>query len=267
MAVHLTTNASLLNGTETFQRAVYTIHSLGGLLPLVEWTFILLPLLFHAFVGIWISRSADYNTDRYKFVGNKRYKWQRWTGLIAFAFLMVHVLHLHGWIHFKPWLDLIGKAGLGQFKPYNAASSLISQLDGFLWPAFYLIGVWACVFHLANGIWTAGITWGLWISPQAQQRATKLSVVLGVLLAVIGTAAWWAAVAPGPEDVAKARAVEDEMFSKALPLGIVYDLPHKRSEPDINERRDREQVIEVPADPDADDPGVGLESAEDEVEE
>ncbi len=51
MVVHLTTNASLMNGPETFQRAVYLIHSPGQLLPLIEWGLIFLPLIFHAVTG------------------------------------------------------------------------------------------------------------------------------------------------------------------------------------------------------------------------
>ncbi|MEZ6105511.1 MAG: hypothetical protein R3B96_05210 [Pirellulaceae bacterium] len=26
----------------------------------------------------------------------------------------------------------------------------------------------SCIFHLANGIWTMGITWGVWINLSAQ---------------------------------------------------------------------------------------------------
>ena len=58
MVIHLTTNASLLNAPETFQRAVYLIHSPGKLLPLIEWGFIFTPLIFHAVIGIWIQRYA-----------------------------------------------------------------------------------------------------------------------------------------------------------------------------------------------------------------
>jgi succinate dehydrogenase / fumarate reductase cytochrome b subunit len=156
MVIHLTTNASLLNGAATFQRAVYAIHSLGKLLPLVEWGFIFLPLLFHAIIGVWIARTGRSNTAHYKFAANWRYTWQRWTGLIAFAFLMMHVLHLHGWIHAATWLELGERVGFAQFRPYNAASTLAIALGGIFWKAFYLIGVWACVYHLANGLWTAG---------------------------------------------------------------------------------------------------------------
>ncbi len=58
MVVHLTTNASLLNAPETFQRAVYLIHSPGKLLPLIEWGFIFAPLVFHAVLGVWIAKTG-----------------------------------------------------------------------------------------------------------------------------------------------------------------------------------------------------------------
>src|SRR5438128_1624995 len=58
MVIHLLTNASVLDGPATFQRRVYAIHSLGAVLPLVEWTFIFLPLLCHAVFAILITRGA-----------------------------------------------------------------------------------------------------------------------------------------------------------------------------------------------------------------
>jgi succinate dehydrogenase / fumarate reductase, cytochrome b subunit len=235
MVIHLTTNASLLNGTATFQRAVFLIHSLGKLLPLVEWTAIFLPLLFHAILGVWIIRTGKSNLGNYKFTGNRRYVWQRWTGLIAFVFLMTHVLHLHGWFHVAPWLNIVQPLGLASFKPYNAASSLAIAMDKFVWgfwPLFYLLGVWATVFHLANGLWTAGITWGVWISATAQQRATKVCTAFGIGLAILGTAAWWAAVSPSQDDIAAAVKIENEMYESALQSGLAYDMPEKRSEPE-----------------------------------
>ncbi|MEM9587802.1 MAG: succinate dehydrogenase cytochrome b558 subunit [Planctomycetota bacterium] len=227
MVVHLTTNASLISGTETFQRAVIIIHSLGDVLPLVEWGAIFLPLLFHAILGVWIVKTGKSNSGQYKFTSNKRYVWQRWTGLIAFAFLMVHVLHLHGWFHVGPWLALVEPLGMAGFRPYNAASTLMKQMDGYIWPTFYLIGVLACVYHLANGLWTAGITWGLWISPEGQDRASKVAVAFGAVLAVIGTTAWWAAVRPADYDAV--QQVEDSMYEANLETGWAYDKPHKRS--------------------------------------
>ena len=228
MVVHLTTNASLLNGVPTFQRAVMQIHSLGRALPLVEWGAIFLPLLFHGIVGVWIAKEAKYNTDNYKFSANRRYVWQRWTGLIAFVFLMTHVFHLHGWFHVSFWLDSVAHPlGMANFRPYSAASTLAQAMDGVIWPTFYLLGVLACVYHLANGLWTAGITWGLWLTPQAQARATRVCAVFGLLLAVIGTGAWWAAITVDAEE---AIVIENEMYDKAVEAKWVPYLPEKRRE-------------------------------------
>ena len=35
----------------------------------------------------------------------------------------------------------------------------------------YVVGVLAACYHLANGLWTMGITWGVWTSPNAQSWA------------------------------------------------------------------------------------------------
>lgn len=229
MCVHLTTNASLIAGPGSFQRMVNQIHSLGPALPIVEWGFIFLPLLFHAIIGVWIGLTGKSNTDRYKYTANRRYRFQRITGYIAFVYITMHVFHLHGWFHFGPWLDYIATPlGMAQFKPYNAASSLAHAMDGVFWPAFYLVGVLSCVYHFANGLWTAGITWGLWVSPAAQQRATKLCSAIGVLVGVIAITAWFAALNVDPEE---ARAVEDRMYEANLQSGDVFDDPHKRSAP------------------------------------
>lgn len=233
MCVHLTTNASLISGSDMFQRAVYLIHSPGELLPVIEWGGIFLPLLFHAIIGVWIAKTGRSNSDRYKFTNNRRYVWQRVTGIIALVYLFFHVLHLHGWLHAHVWLSVIQPIGLGAFSPYNAASSLVAAMEGYLWPAFYLVGMLACVYHLANGLWTAGITWGLWISPNSQARASKICTAFGVLIAIIGTTAWWAAVAPGEKEIAEYRQTEDRMYKASVESGWIPENEEKRSKRDV----------------------------------
>lgn len=228
MAVHLTTNASLINAPETFQRAVFMIHSPGKLLPLIEWGFIFAPLIFHAVLGVWIAKTGQTNSNQYRYTSNRRYTWQRWTGFIALVYLFFHILHLHGWFHADLWLAMVQPLGFGSFRPYNAASTLVAAMQGFVWPAFYLVGMLACVYHLANGLWTAGITWGLWISPTAQARATKLCTAIGIGLAIVGVTAWWAAVSPGEEQIRQWRAVENRMYEAGVEAGIVAENEHKR---------------------------------------
>ena len=73
----------------------------------------------------------------------------------------------------------------------------------------YAVGMLACVYHFANGLWTQGITWGLWTSAAAQRRASWISVVVGLALAVVGLER--ACAACGRVDVDKAIKVEDAM--------------------------------------------------------
>ncbi|HEX4148773.1 MAG TPA: succinate dehydrogenase cytochrome b558 subunit [Pirellulales bacterium] len=188
MVVHLLTNASVLGGPDVFQRQVDTIHSLGPALPLVEWTFIFLPILFHAAVGVVIVRSGLSNASSYALVGNFRYLLQRATAWIALFFIFYHVFQMHGWIHAGWWTRAIHNYG-AQFNPDLATSSTVRALASVPVRIAYLVGILSCVFHLANGLWTMGITWGVWTTPAAQRKANWLCGAFGVILAVVGVGA------------------------------------------------------------------------------
>jgi succinate dehydrogenase / fumarate reductase cytochrome b subunit len=69
----------------------------------------------------------------------------------------------------------------------------------------YAIGVLSTVFHLANGLWTMGITWGVWTSAAAQRRANYVCVAFGILLAAAGLGALG-----GFSDVDREKAIEVE---------------------------------------------------------
>ncbi|MEL7266735.1 MAG: succinate dehydrogenase, partial [Planctomycetota bacterium] len=239
-------NASLLNSSETFQWIVYQIHMPGKLLPLIEWGLILLPLLFHGILGVWIIRTGRSNSDQYGFTNNKRYTWQRYSGVIALVYLLVHVFHLHGWFHFEPYLTVAENLGGHKFRAYNASSTLASAMQfGYgIVALFYLVGVLACVYHLANGIWTAGITWGLWISPKAQERATKVCTAFGIVLGVLGVSAL---AAPLITDPVAAKAAEDRMYQANVEAGMIPDNPEKRSDGHDGEQGDADSSHQADA--------------------
>jgi succinate dehydrogenase / fumarate reductase cytochrome b subunit len=98
-------------------------------------------------------------------------------------------------------------------------------MNGFVMPLLYAIGVLAAVFHLANGIWTMGITWGVWISPAAQRRADIACGVFGAGLAVLSLAALFGAVGV---DEAEARKVEERMYQAKVAAEEVSPNEHKR---------------------------------------
>jgi succinate dehydrogenase / fumarate reductase cytochrome b subunit len=162
--------------------------------------------------------------------GNRRYTWQRITGYIAFVFIFTHVFHLHGWFHADWWLANVAEPlGMAQFRPYNAASSLANAMGslGLVWPIFYAIGVLACTYHLANGIWTAGITWGLWITPKSQKRASVACLAFGVLLGLAGLSSL---VAVKQTDAAAAKVIEDQMYRARVEGRMVKPDEHKRTD-------------------------------------
>ena len=234
MVVHLATNASVLGGPGAFQKQVYTIHGLGPLLPLVEWTFIFIPILFHAIVGVAIVAGAVPNTTSYRYGANWRYTMQRVTGMIAFVFIGWHVFHMHGWFHSEGWIkNVVEPYGGGLFRPYNAASSAGQALQSMVVTILYAIGMLSCVFHLANGLWTMGITWGVWTSPAAQQRALWACGVFGVLLAAVGLGALDGMRDVGSgEALEKARDLEDRMYEHRVEAGELTPDPHKRAMPE-----------------------------------
>jgi succinate dehydrogenase / fumarate reductase cytochrome b subunit len=185
MVIHISANATVFFGAGVFQEMVVNrIHDLGPLLPFVEWTFIFIPLLFHAIFGFYIIAEGLPNTGGYPYVSNIRYTLQRATGIIAFAAIFFHVAQMH---HMFEPLKAIGFA---QFNPDYAASSAATAIQSsVIVIILYVIGVLACVYHLANGIWTSGITWGLWTSPDGQRRAGAICFVFGAALSVAGLVA------------------------------------------------------------------------------
>ena len=233
MIIHLLVNASVLESHGTFQGFVYQIHSLGALLPVVEWVFIFIPILFHALIGMVIIAGGMPNTNQYRYGPNYRYVLQRVTGMVAFVFIMVHVFHMHGWFHADVWLENVVKPlGGAQFKPFNAASTAGEALQGAGYLAFYIIGVLSCVYHLANGLWTMGITWGIWTSPAAQARALKVCSGFGVLLAVVSMGALFGMRGAGHgEPLENARQVEDQMYKSKTESGELAPNEHKRAAP------------------------------------
>jgi succinate dehydrogenase / fumarate reductase cytochrome b subunit len=234
MVVHLLVNASVVNGDATFQNNVLKIHSFGALLPVLEWGFIFIPIIFHAVVGVWIVAEGLPNPHQYPLGSNYRYTLQRATGIIAFFFIMLHVFHMHGWFHNSLWVNaVVNPFGGGQFKPYNATSTGGLALQSTVMVAIYIVGVLACIFHLANGIWTMGITWGVWTSERAQRRALRVCAVVGILLTVVSGAALFGlrGAVDTPEELEAVRKREAMIIETKTATGEIEANEHKMYHP------------------------------------
>jgi succinate dehydrogenase / fumarate reductase cytochrome b subunit len=150
--------------------------------------------------------------------------------MIAFAFIVWHVFHMHGWIHSDWWITGVAPRFDGaMFRPYNAASTAGAALQSGVVVALYVIGVLSCVYHLANGLWTMGITWGVWLTPAAQRRADYVCIGFGVILAAISMGALFGMRSV---DQAEAKRMEDQMYRARVESGEITPDEHKRKESD-----------------------------------
>ena len=218
LLVHLTTNASVVWGTvnqvhgdvhggaATFQHEVNFIHSLPFLL-LIEIFVLWLPIAFHAGFGIYYAVSGRPNTKHYRYGGNFRYVLQRATAWFGLLFILYHVGTLRwgfsrlipGHMHWE-----------ADFAGSTLAAALQGSTDGMTfwgWVVvlFYFVGVSSLVYHLANGIWTAAITWGVTITETAQKRFGYLCAALGAALMAAG---WASIIGFASLDYLDARAAE-----------------------------------------------------------
>ena len=142
------------------------------------------------------------NAAAYPYNGNIRYTLQRATGMVVFAFIIWHVIQMH---HYGRDLGLPWG---GKFDDLHATSSVAETLTPFSYRLLYGIGVVAAVYHLANGLWTQGITWGIWTTPAAMRRAGWICLLFGILLGSAGIASL---VGFSKVDANQARGVEDRI--------------------------------------------------------
>lgn len=178
LCIHLTVNATVVAGPESYQEQVDRIHGLGPFLLPAEVFGIFIPILFHAILGVVIVLEGQPNPVSYSYAGSWRYALQRWTGLIAFVFIGYHVWQTH---------RFFAGIGGGRFDAHAAFPSTAEIIQSAPWVApIYAIGVLATVFHFANGIWTALITWGITVGDNAQRKAGWVCAVVGVVLVGLG---------------------------------------------------------------------------------
>lgn len=174
LVFHLWENAQSRFGASHYNgEVVAALQGMSYLIP-IEILVIALPLLFHAGYGLAILRRGRAELRRYPFLHLRLYWLQRVSGLGVLAFLLLHV----GTTRIQGLWEPAIRADL--FGHMQAMLSLPWML------AIYLAGLLLAVFHLANGLWTMAIVWGLTASAAAQSRFGYLCLLLGLVLAALG---------------------------------------------------------------------------------
>ena len=172
LAFHLYENYAATRGAEAYNEMTHRLQTVPFAVAL-EIFVIALPIVFHGIYGLFRTSTARPNPISQPYLRNANYFLQRATGVFVFAFLLFHY-----WT--TRLVQLHDHESLDLFRQVQAAV-------GNPWIyAFYVAGILSAVFHLANGIWSFAIVWGLTVSPAAQRRMGYVSAAVFVVLSVIG---------------------------------------------------------------------------------
>lgn len=168
---HLLINHFSVYGEASFNRAVGFMESLPFLL-LLEIFVIYLPITYHAGLGIYLAVKSKNNMNSYGFLRNWLFFFQRFTGIVTLFFIVWHV-----------WQTRI-QVALGKTDvDYSLMQSILSEP---IYMALYIIGVLSTVFHLANGLWSFCVTWGITQSEKSQRVLTYVSLFVFFAVSYIG---------------------------------------------------------------------------------
>jgi len=172
LALHLYENYTATRGADAYNKMTRTLQELPFAVPM-EIAIIIVPLLFHGIYGLFVTSTAKPNVISNPYVRNWMYFIQRVTGVIVFAFILFHL-----WT--TRLVQLQDHESLDLFRQVQAAVA-----NPWIY-AFYLAGILSATFHLANGVWSFSIVWGLTIGPKAQRRMLYFSAAVFLVLSYVG---------------------------------------------------------------------------------
>jgi len=201
---HIVSNFETWNGPLAYAQQVKFLNALP-LVRVLEWTFIFLPLAFHALYGVWISIRGRANVNVYPWAGNWMYLSQRFTGLIALAYIVYHV-----------WRQRFSGVSLPEH-PGAAFHKVQVELSHPWILAVYIIAMVATTWHFAYGIWLFAAKWGITPGDRARRRFAYVCGATGLALCLMGFISIYAVVWKYP------NASADVM--PAQPAGVVQPAP------------------------------------------
>jgi len=169
----LISNSTAITGPDAYARQVSFLANLP-LVFFLELFGIWLPILFHALYGFYIWYRGEGNVGEYPWTGNWMYTAQRWTGAIAFAYIVWHT-----WTMRFTGVDL-------HDNPRLSFGKVMTEVHHPLLLAFYVVGLVCASWHFAYGIWLFCAKWGIVSGDKAQQRFLRLCLGFFLLMTAVG---------------------------------------------------------------------------------
>ncbi len=180
---HLVSNFEALKGPAAYAAQVKFLNALP-FARVLEWTFIFIPLLYHALYGVYIWIRGKSNVVYYPWAGNWMYVAQRWTGLIAFAYIAQHI-----------YRQRFTGVSLPEH-PGAAFHKVQVELSNPWMLAVYVIAMIAICWHFSYGIWLFSAKWGITPGAKARKNFGWVCAAGGTVLCLIGLASIYAFVSP-----------------------------------------------------------------------
>ncbi len=171
----LISNATAISGPEAYARQVSFLANLP-LVFFLELFGIWLPIAYHALYGFYIWYRGDGNVVEYPWSGNWMYTAQRWTGGIAFIYIVWHT-----WTMRFTGVDL----HMYPAASFGKVQAEVFQPGLFL---FYVVGLVAASWHFAYGIWLFCAKWGIVPGERARKRFLVVCICFFFLLTGVGLA-------------------------------------------------------------------------------
>ena len=175
---HLVNNLSAFSGAAAWQADVTEYRN-----PVVFFAsgvVALLPLALHTVWGIGRLVTARPNNVRYKYFGNLKYTLQRLSAVGVLLFLGAHL-----WLAF-----LHPRITTGRPEPFADISHEMHHHLPTL--AVYLLGTLGVSYHLANGLYSFSMGWGIAVSRRALKRLDVGVIVAFLLLLAMSWGAIYA---------------------------------------------------------------------------
>ncbi|MFZ0817054.1 MAG: succinate dehydrogenase [Candidatus Sulfotelmatobacter sp.] len=171
----LISNSTAITGPDAYARQVSFLANLP-LVFFLELFGIWLPIAFHALYGFYIWYRGDGNSIEYPWTGNWMYTAQRWTGGIAFIYIVWHTYTMR-----FTGVDLHQNPAAS----FGKVQAEVFQLQYFL---FYVVGLIAASWHFAYGIWLFSAKWGIVSGEKAQKRFLIICLAFFFVLTGAGLA-------------------------------------------------------------------------------
>jgi succinate dehydrogenase / fumarate reductase, cytochrome b subunit len=172
---HFVSNAFATRGPAGYTKQVELLSSFPFVVGL-ELFGIWLPILFHGLYGFYIWYRGEGNTAEYPWTGNWLYTTQRWTGGIAFFYMLWHT-----WTMRFTGIHLLSHPGA-------AFGKVQAELQSPWAVAFYCLGIFCASWHFAYGLWLFAAKWGITTGDRARRNFGYVCIAIGLLFVTVGAA-------------------------------------------------------------------------------